>query len=103
MLEVAEEALELAEQLDDPVRQVQALWLLWDWRNVYGGEEYAVADKFRRLLDTSSALSSSSPRLEVVDKPALSRISKGGLGLSRPHEPILGGDLPVDRKDSASR
>ncbi|MGO4355114.1 winged helix-turn-helix domain-containing protein [Rhizobium sp. RAF36] len=54
MLEAAEEALELAEQLDNPVRQMQALWLLWDWRNIYGGEEYAVADKFRRLLDTSS-------------------------------------------------
>jgi predicted ATPase/DNA-binding winged helix-turn-helix (wHTH) protein len=53
MLQVSEESLRLALDLQAHVQQMQALWLLWDDRNVSGGESVTVTAQIRRLVETS--------------------------------------------------
>ncbi len=53
MIAVAREALATAEAMGDPADVVEALWLLWDHRTVFGAGEESVVEKAKRLAETS--------------------------------------------------
>lgn len=54
MIEVARASLATAERLVIPVDEMEALWLLWDHRTVFGAGENSVANKAHRILAASS-------------------------------------------------
>ncbi|MGO4355117.1 winged helix-turn-helix domain-containing protein [Rhizobium sp. RAF36] len=54
LVQIARDAIPLAESIENSAEIVEALWLLWDQRTVFGAGEESVMEKANRVAETSS-------------------------------------------------